>query len=194
MKNALPLLAAAAISLTACVNERVYLDPNQNVDLVGGIFSEPAHLNVFDGSLRGDFGPRRGFDGVAEAVEAYSDEAMEASTVTIARTEPGRGTGMVILWTQGTLLEDLAPGAHKYRFDPNALEILPVGVNVCSGPDVFNIDYDLPADEVDVVVTPTPEGRVFEVHTETAVVDPATGERTGALETSSSTFVLGSSR
>lgn len=193
MKHVVSLLALT-VAVTGCLNERVYVDPNQNVEFGAGSGSAPSNLAVQNGRLRGDFGPRRGFDGETTELSGSSDREWNQSTVNVTRTEQTRGTGMVILWTQGVLLEDLEPGAHDFLYDENSLDLPPVSANVCSGADSASIDYDLPAEQVSVVVTQTPEGRQFDVHTETPVVDMETGERSGAVETSDSTFVLNSGR
>jgi hypothetical protein len=185
---ALPLLAIGIAATTACMNEREYMDPT-----VGSSFGsngETTGLNLQNGALRGDFGARRGFDGPADELQGSSDTAWPSSTVTLTRTEQERGTGMVILWTQGITIENLAVGTHDFRYDPNSVDTPPVSANVCSGRNASDIDYDRPADQVTVDVTQTPAGRQFDVHTETARVDPATGEATDEIEASDSTFVI----
>lgn len=194
MKVALPALACIALPLTACVNERVYVDPSQAPTVDADWGAEPATLNVFSGSLRGDFGPRRGFDGEATSVNAHSDPTFVSSVVDVARVEQGKGMGMVILYTSGILLEDLELGSHTFHFDPNSLDLPPVGANVCSGTEDGTIDYDLPADSVVVNVSVTPEGRTYDVSTVTSTIDPMTGEFTGEVETSDVSFVLGAAR
>jgi hypothetical protein len=188
MKHVLPLLAVA-LAATACLNERVYMDPTQNASFGGG---RPAsNMNLQDGHLRGDFGPRRGFDGAAQEMQGSSDPEWRTSTVTLTRNENARGTGMVILWTNGIVLENLEVGSHDYAYDESSLDAPPVSANVCSGPDSASIDYDRPADQVTINVSQTPEGRQYDLHTETVVVDEGTGERTDRVETSDTTFLVG---
>jgi hypothetical protein len=186
MKHVLPLLAVA-VATTGCLNERTYVNPEQSAGI------QTSNLNLQDGRMRGDFGPRRGFDGIATEMQGASDREWNTSTVTIARSEGTRGTGMVILWTNQQLLENLPVGAHDFRYDPSSLDPPAVAANVCSGGDTSSIDYDRPADNVTLLVSQTPGGRQYELHTETEILDAMDG-RTGTFETSDTTFVVGPSR
>lgn len=178
--------ALALVAAAGCINDRVYMDPVQNL---GGAGSENS-LNLRNGNLRGDFGPRTGIDGPAVA-EGSSMPAARSSTVTVQREEQGRGTGMVILWTDGLLLEQLDVGEHEFAYDAASMDSPQIAANVCSGPDGGSIDYDAPADRGTVVVSDTPAGRQIAVHTETEVIDAMDGAPTGQVEVSDTTFVLG---
>jgi hypothetical protein len=189
MKNSLrSLLVALPVAAVAagCLNERTYVDPDSAGRFQG---STPANVELQNGRLSGDFGPRQGFDGAATEMAGTSDRAFATSTTTIARSENGRGTGMIILWTDGVVLEQLEVGAHDFSYDPTALEAGPLSVNVCSGGDSSSIDYDAPVETGSVVVTRTPEGRVFDVHTETRALDEM-GNTTGALDVADAQFTI----
>lgn len=182
------LLVPVALVATGCLQERELVDPTSNLN--GGAPGAATNIALENGSLRGDFGPRQGFDGSATELTGASERELNTSTTSITRTENGRGTGMVILWTNGVLLENLEVGAHDFRYDPSALEPSAVSVNVCSGSgDASSIDYDAPAESGSVLVTRTPEGRVFDVHTETPAID-AMGNATGSIDTANATFTL----
>lgn len=191
MKHVLPLLAVAIAATAGCMNERVYMDPSQTTGFGG---SQASNLNLQNGSIRGDFGPRRGFDGAATEMQGSSDLQLRSSTVSVTRSEDVRGTGMIILWTNRLALEELELGAHDFAYDPTSFDTPPVSANVCSGVDSASIDYDRPADQVTVVVSQTPEGRRYDVHTETALVDPVTGEAGTDVETSDTSFVVAPAR
>ena len=190
MKYVLPVLAVAAAAVAAgCMNERTYMDPTQNASF--GTSGQQNAVNLQNGHLRGDFGPRAGFDGNATDMQGSSDPEWRTSTVTVARAEDIRGTGMVIIWTNGITLENLEVGAHDYTYDPSSLDATPVSMNVCSGDDSSSIDYDRPVDHVTATVQDTPDGRTYQMHTVTAKIDPQTGEPTTETEESDTTFVLG---
>ncbi|MCC7072985.1 MAG: hypothetical protein IT383_16805 [Deltaproteobacteria bacterium] len=176
--------AVALIAAAGCMNDRTYMDPVQNLSGPGS----DNQLVLNEGALRGDFGPRTDIDGPAVA-EGSSSPSSNSSTVTVTRAEEGRGTGMVILWTNNLLLEQLEPGEHPFSYDSEALDTPSLAANVCSGPDGGSIDYDRPADRGTFVVSDTAEGREIAVHTET-VVDASTGE----TEVSDTSFIIGSSR
>ncbi len=178
-------LAVAALT-SGCLNEREYVDPQLNNGSAGGAVS---NLAVRNGALRGDFGPRRGFDGTATEMKGQSDYEFKTSNVSVVREEDrNRGAGMVILWTSGTTLEALPLGRHNFEYDPNALEQDQVGAQVCSGAAAGDIDYDQPAQSGHVVVSQLPEGgRKVDVHTETPALD-ATGAPTSTIDVSDTTF------
>lgn len=187
MKHAI-VGALALVAAAGCLNDRVYMDPTQNL---GGSGSDTT-LNLRNSTLRGDFGPRTDIDGPA-AAEGSSTPSMRSSTVTVTREEEGRGTGMVILWTNDILLEQLEVGEHPFTYDASSVDTPEIAANVCSGPDDGSIDYDRPADRGTVVVTDTPEGRQIAVHTETELTDEM-GSPSGGMEVSDTSFVLGGTR
>lgn len=181
------VMVPVAIVATGCLQEKAYVDPDSNTSVPGGA---PSDLNLENGTLSGDFGPRAGFAGSATEMTGVSDREFANSTTTVSRTENGRGTGMMILWTSGAVLEDIEPGSYPIAYDPSALEQATLSANVCSGgSDSSSIDYDAPAEAGNIVVTRTPEGRVFDVHTETPAMD-AMGNPTGQIQTADSSFTL----
>lgn len=185
MKLMIPgVTLAALVVLAGCMNERTYVDPTSHLK-----DGDTQKMNVTGGALRGDFGTRRGFDGPATELSGTSDLDFRTSTVTVSRAEQERGTGMVILWTNGRLLSELAPGEHTFAYDPQSLDAAEIEARVCSGEDGSSIDYDAPADRGTVLVQQTPEGTQIDVSTETAILDD-TGTPTGNFEQASSSFVV----
>jgi hypothetical protein len=192
MKNLLVVGANAAVAgllftSTGCLQERTYVDPTS--DLGFGVASTASNMNLRDGYLRGDFGVRRGFDGEATNLQGSNDTHYRMTTVNIVREEQQRGAGMVILSTSGRTLDELEPGEHAFHYDESGLGDDELFVNVCGGADANAFDYDAPAASGTVTIEDTPTGvRRVDLHTETPVIDPATGAPTGATETSDSTF------
>ena len=186
MKTLLLGIGTSALLLGsgACLQERAYVDPNQNVGL-----DAADNMALSDGSLRGDFGARRGFEGDATGLRGSSDPAYRMTTVHVVREQNDLGAGMIILSTSGKTLDELAVGEHTFAYDPNSLDENNIFVNVCSGVDAQMFDYDAPADRGTLTITPTADGqREVTVETETARLDPTTGAPTGDFETSLSTF------
>ncbi len=177
------LMLPVAIAAGGCLQETAYVDPESSTAIVTGVSS---NMKLVDGNLSGDFGPRAGFAGAATDMVGDSDRDF-GSNVMISRSESSRGTGMLLLWST-TVLERMEPGTYAIEYDPGALDST-LAVNVCSGNDEAAIDYDAPAEAGSVVVTRTPAGRGFDVHTETPVRD-AMGNATGQLQTSDSTFTV----
>ena len=190
MKYVLPVLAVV-VAAAGCMNERTYMDPAQNASFGGG--AAQSNVSLTEGRIKGDFGPRHGFDGTATEMQGTSDPQWRTSTVTVARTEQTRGTGMVILWTNGVTLDTLDVGAHDYTFDENSIDTPPVSMNVCSGGDSSSIDFDRPVDHVTATVQQTPQGRTVQLHTSTAVLDAAGNpDLSAAPQTSDTTFTVAS--
>jgi hypothetical protein len=185
------LMSAATTALVAstvgCLQERTYLDPSANL----GFGADPAaNMSLRDGFLRGDFGDRRGFDGVATNLNGSNDGEYRMTTVNVVREEAGRGAGMVILSTSGRTIDALEAGEHVFRYDPESLVDDEIFVNVCGGNDASAFDYDAPAANGSLTIVDLPEGgRSVDLHTETPVLNPATGEPTGAVELTDSSFV-----
>ena len=80
MKLLLGTLALATLAI-GCVNQKEYMDPAQNLGLNGSV----SNMAVRDGMLRGDFGPRRGFDGDATDMSGSSDYEFKTSNVNVTR-------------------------------------------------------------------------------------------------------------
>jgi hypothetical protein len=182
MKNIILAIGVAG-ALAACVDDRANLENDGSPAMVGGWAIENAYLS-------GDFGARTGFDGEATQTQARSDASLQTSTLRVLRSEPDRGTAMVIIWTDGRTIESLEPGVYESFDDPEEPGDGTVQVNVCSGPDSYSIDYDRAADHVVTTVSDTAEGRMFEIYTETRLVSPSTGEVTG-VEVSETNFTIG---
>jgi hypothetical protein len=96
---------------------------------------------------------------------------------------------MVILSTSGRTLDELEPGEHTFRYDEASLDDDEIFVNVCGGADASAFDYDAPAANGTLVIEDLPEGgRAVDLHTETPVLDLSSGEPTGAVEITDSSF------
>lgn len=189
MKLLVPALGLSLLSV-GCLQERELMDPQANLGIEAG--GAVTNLAVKNGLLRGDFGARRGFDGEATEMTGTSDREFKTSSVVVTREEEGRGAGMVILWTNGKTLEQLELGRHDFAYDPESIDQDEVTANVCSGAAAGSIDYDQPADRGHIIVEDNPEGgRDIELHTETARLDPITGERDfSRMETSTTAFTF----
>jgi hypothetical protein len=192
MKLVLPALGLAVTGLltTGCLQQRELMDPEANLGIEAG--GPVANIALSDGLLAGDFGSRRGFDGDATEMNGSTDYEFKTTNVVVTREENSRGAGMVILWTNGRTLEQLEVGRHDFEYDPQALEQDTVTANVCSGDSAASIDYDQPADRGTLLVEDDPEGgRRITVETETARLDPTTGDRDfNRMETSSTSFTF----
>jgi hypothetical protein len=188
MKKLLLAVPVATFALVGCVNERLYVDPESTSAFTDGA---PSNLQLANGNLNGEFGPRDGFDGPATEMNGTSDPDFQSSTTTVTRTEDGRGTGMLILWTNGVLLENVRAGeTQTFRYDPNSYDAPLVSANICSGAgDSSSIDYDAAAEEVELTVTRTPEGRVYDVTTRTPRMD-SFGNETGEMAEANGSFTL----
>jgi hypothetical protein len=99
MKLAVLGLASLSLAASACVNERVYMDPNENLGFGGGgDYYEQGNVNVEQASVRGDIGPIRQFDDSAATGYGYDDPEFNTSQVTLnATSAQGNGTGLVII-------------------------------------------------------------------------------------------------
>ena len=181
------VVVVAIFALSACLSERAYVDPNAHAENAAG---HETAVNLSHGAIKGDFGPRTGFDGPSTTLAGTTDTQFKTSAVTIARSEQTRGTGMVLMFTNGVTLDELTPGRHDYTFDADALEAPPISMNVCSGNDPSSIDYDRPVDHVTATITDGDAGRTVALHTETHTIDPQTGAATDGIETSDASFVL----
>ena len=189
MKLVLPVLGLA-LATSACLQQRELMDPETNLGIESG--GPIANIALSNGLLRGDFGSRRGFDGEATGMSGSSDYEFKSTNVVVTREEQSRGAGMVILWTSGKTLDELEVGRHTFEYDPESLDQDTVTANVCSGESAGAIDYDQPADRGTLVIENDPTGgRNVTVETETARLDPITGERDfSQMETSSTTFTF----
>lgn len=183
------LLGACTVGLlTGCLQERTYLDPEQNLGFNSGSSS---NMSLRDGRLSGDFGPRRGFDGEATRLEGSNDPQYGMTVVNVVREQQNVGAGMVILSISGRTLDNFEAGEHTFRYDQNELSATnnEVFVNVCGGNDDSAFDYDAPAESGTITVEDTADGlRQVDIHTETPVLDPATGLQTDDVEISDSSF------
>ena len=183
------LLGACTVGLLSvgCLQERTYLDPEQNV---GFNSTADSTMQLRDGSLRGDFGSRRGFNGEATQLDGSNDAAYGMTVVNVVRSQQEVGAAMVILSISGRTLDKFEVGEHSFQYDESsANREEQVYVNVCGGSDSNSFDYDAPADHGTLTIEDTPDGlRNVQIHTETPTIDPATGTETGTIETSDSAF------
>lgn len=172
-------------AVTGCLQQRTYIDPEQSLDFTSETAS---NMSLHDGRLSGDFGARKGIDGEATRLEGSNDAQYGMTVVNVVREQKDVGAAMVILSISGRTLNDFEPGEHMFSYDENDLSDSQVFVNVCGGNDDSAFDYDAPADG-NIVITQTPDGqRQVDIHTETLVLDPSTGESTGTVELSDSSF------
>ena len=179
-------LAGFVVTSTGCLQERTYVDPVGDPGFGG---ASASNMSVRDGYLKGDFGVRRGFDGEATNLQGTNDAEYRMTTVNVVREEASRGAGMVILSTSGRTLDELEPGEHAFHYDETGLGDDEIFVNVCGGADASAFDYDSPAANGTLTIEDTPTGlRRVDLHTETPLLDPATGAPTGTIETSDSSF------
>ena len=182
------LLGACTVGLltAGCLQERTYLDPDQNVGLDSNTSSNMA---LRDGRLSGDFGARRGFEGEATRLEGSNDPQYGMTVVNVVREQQSVGAGMVILSISGRTLDDYEPGEHRFSYDQTELSNGETYVNVCGGDDDTAFDYDAPADRGTITVEDSPDGvRYVDIHTETQVIDPNTGYTTDDVEVSDAAF------
>ena len=173
----------ALLTVSACMNDRVYMDPKRNTPEYQANSSDGRFR---DATLRGDFGDRTDFDGPAE-VTGYSDPDTMSTSATVTRDEGDRGAGMIILMSNGVLLDQLDAGTHKFSgqdFDA------PVFASVCSGANANAIYYDATADEVVLDVEEKPEGKHLQVTTTTQQRD-IFGSATGDQEVAHGAFLIG---
>jgi hypothetical protein len=197
MKNLLVSSALLGLTVSAmgCLQERTYLDPEQDFGFAdsGGVSS---NMPLRSGTLRGDFGSRRGFDGEATDLQGSNDAEYGMTTVNIVREEARRGAGMVIFSTSGRTLDDFEVGEHAFRYNAESLTSNEeVFVNVCGGDDASAFDYDTPAERGTVTIEEDTAGnRTVAVHTETPVLDPVSGVPTGSIESTDSSFTYTPSR
>ncbi|MDP2343359.1 MAG: hypothetical protein Q8O67_20545 [Deltaproteobacteria bacterium] len=183
------LLGACTVGLltSGCLQERTYLDPEQNLGPNAGTSS---NMSLRDGRLAGDFGPRRGFDGEATSLEGTNDPQYGTTTVNVVREQQSVGAGMVILSISNKTLDDFQAGEHRFSYDQNDLSSnSTILANVCSGSDMSGFDYDSPAESGTLTIEDTSDGlRHVDIHTETPVIDQATGIPTDAIELSDASF------
>jgi hypothetical protein len=189
MKNLLLGTCASGLLLASvgCIDSYTYVDQDL---LNGGFLGSGANMQLQNGRLQGDFGPRGGFDGDATLMSGNNDREYQMTTVNVAREQDRVGAGMVILSVVGRTLDDLEPGEHRFVYSESGLD-QQIYVNGCSGPDVRSFDYDLPADQGTVSVEQAPDGtRRIDIQAETTRVDPATGQpMVGSVETAEASFV-----
>jgi hypothetical protein len=188
MKNLILGTCVSGLMLASvgCVDSYTYVDQDL---LNGGFLGAGSNMQLTNGRLRGDFGPRSGFDGDATFMSGTNDREYQMTTVNVSREQDRLGAGMVILSVVGRTLDELGPGQHRFAYSDSGLD-QQIYVNGCSGPGIESFDYDLPADRGTVSIEETPEGlRRVEVITETTRVDPVTGNiLAGEVETSETVF------
>jgi hypothetical protein len=170
-----------------CLQDKTYLDPDQNA---GFNNTSASTMQLRDGSLRGDFGGRRGFNGEATRLEGSNDPAYGMTVVNVVREQQDTGAAMVILSISGKTLDQYEVGEHAFHYDESSLNTNEqVFANVCSSAGSSDsFDYDAPAQDGTITIEDSPEGlRNVQVHTETPVVD-GSGVPTGDVEITDSAF------
>lgn len=192
MKTTL-LLGACAVGMLSvgCLQDRTYLDPNQNLDPFASS-SSSSTMNLKNGRLQGDIGGRRGFSGDATRLEGMNDPAYDTTSVNVVRTQEGTGAAMVILNISGRSLDRLSVGEHAFSASDFGSDVV-VYSNVCSSglADDSSFDYDAPVDQGTITIEDAPDGtRTVDVHTETRPIDPSTGEPLDGIEITDSSFAF----
>ena len=181
MKTLLVGACTVGLLTTGCLQERTYLDPEQNLGPNSGSSS---NMTLRDGRLQGDFGPRRGFDGEATGLEGSNDPQYGMTTVNVVREQEDVGAGMVILSISGRTLDRFEAGEHRFEYDQSDMSSnSEIFVNVCGGNDDTAFDYDSPAANGTITVEDNTDGqRYVDIHTETPVIDASTGVPTDEIE------------
>jgi len=143
------LVTSAALALTACVEERLYIDPAAGGGTPIGFEKGPDTDGFSRGSLRGDIGPIVGFNDNAASVQGYVDEGYGSSSVTVTGVGQN-GSGFVILDFYSMDLKTAPAGTYR----ANSVEMGDVGVIGCSdGGANGDIHYDGPAEDAEVTIT-----------------------------------------
>lgn len=183
------LLGACTVGLlsAACLQDHTYLDPQQNA---GFNNTSASSMQLRDGRLAGDFGGRRGFNGEATRLEGSNDPAYGMTVVNVVRDQEDVGAAMVILSISGRTLDKMEVGEHSFHYDESSMNgDEEVFSNVCGGNTSSSFDYDAPARDGTITIQDAPNGlRTVDIHTETPVVDSSTGEETGGIELTDSSF------
>jgi hypothetical protein len=139
-------VAAAILSVTACLSERTYVDPNEAFtrDFQRGDNSE----GFSRGQLVGDIGPITNFNDQQATVSGYTDSEFQSSSVTVTGASPN-GTGFLILDIYDLDLKSAPAGVYNSSLSGES------NVNVigCSDSPSGDVHYDGPAEEATVTIT-----------------------------------------
>lgn len=160
---------------TGCMQEHQYVDPNANAEYLVGddAFGGTALQFRGSGSLTGDIGPVRGFQGTnGVQIEGYDDGACTYVTIT-GVGENGTGSMVIDLMPRA---DDLAEGSHGVGVSDETAEGSYISTQADSGEgDAFYGD----AQDGTVIMTHEADGsRHLEVH---ALVDDGQGQLTEAV-------------
>jgi hypothetical protein len=168
MKLAVLGLASLSLAASACINERVYTDPNANIGFGGGgEYYEQGNINVEQARVRGDIGPIRQFDDPAATGYGYDDREFGTSQVTLnAVSSAGNGTGLVMLYLDRSL-QDLPVGRTVLEganddFTGNYVQL-------CSDRTDGSVHFDGIAESV--VIDITEQGNVRDVNVEATITE-----------------------
>lgn len=147
MKTLLLSLAMAAPLAMSCSATE-----NTTVDLGGGILQ-----NAF---LSGDLGSIE-VDGRAQInLEDVPGEGI--ADLRVMREEDA-GTGLIIIRTTGTTLEDFRPGMYVFNNADQVFEDNEVFVQLCSGPNRNTMSFETPGSVVALGVSAIAGGQHYEV-------------------------------
>jgi len=164
------VIALSLVGLTGlvsgCLEQRVYVDPNQNNGFIGNdnggddgweeeCYGCGSALTVRNPTIRGDIGPIRGFNSVEATADAYDDADFGTSQVTVQTTEE-RGWGLVIINLDRSL--STLP-AGETRLTGNNNDFSGSYVQLCSDAPDGSVHFDGIAEDVKIVVTDTAAGR-----------------------------------
>lgn len=186
------LSCAIALLSSGCLVERTYDDVNSDRLQFNDVFASSfeSNLPLRNATLAGDLGAVRGLDGVANA-SGFTDSTY-ASVESIGSNQSGSGM-TIINFIGGIDHADLQVGSSvRSTMDDYSDGDLHVEAIGCSGAEIYNWDFDQPADEVDVdVVEGSVEGaRVINYTARWFERDTFTGAPTGNSQTVVGSFEL----
>lgn len=167
MKLALLGFASLSIVASACVNERVYQDPNANTGFGGGNgdYYEQGNVDVQQASVRGDIGPIRQFDDTAATGYGYDDTEFGTSQITLNATTT-QGTGLVMLYLDKSI-SDLPAG--RTVLEGSNDDFTGNYVQLCSDRSDGSVHFDGIAEQV--VIDIEERGSTRDVNVEASITD-----------------------
>ena len=147
------------------------------------------NVDVFDASLRGDIGQITQLNGDA-TVAGYGEE--EYADLELLTVGPSGSAMHFLTFVGGLNHPDLVPGAHlefsgEGDFDTDGEQLHVMSMNCSGNGDVYDWDYDMPADRVTIDVSETEDEDVVQIHYET---QSTANEFGGPVQTSSGSFLL----
>jgi len=183
MRALLLVTPALALALTACMVDREYTDPYQAIPEMGGDaeWGDGSDMPIRSGWVRGDLGQVRNFDAAANDSYGYTDGSY--SNVTVTAYDAQERMGMIIVDLSGADLRSVRAGT--YRFGGLSSDSVGGGtLSVIGCSSATDSYYDAPAEEGEVVITDTAEGREIQVQAQLP-----TDDGMGTTE-ASGTFVI----